>query len=347
MQFEKRVLCTLGKPYPLGIIDLNGERCVLACTEDHGPLMLARPPYREATQVLAGPGGCMALVADSERPGELFAVMECFVGYKFQTAGVYHIRASAAGPSWSATKIIELPFAHRIELVEKGGRRYLIAANLTAGKSDPEDWSRPGALYASPVPRGPGESWELFPVLQNIHRNHGLVVTRFMGSRSVLVSGTEGVFAADLDSGGAQWAFRPVLRDEVSEMAVFDLDGDGRDELVTIEPFHGSALRVYRRDSGGWQKAWEAELDFGHCLLAGLVDGAPSILVSNRAGSRDLLLFRFDRGAWEGNRLTAPTRIVVDAGVGAANMLLLHHDGADSIFSTNQIAGEIAAYEVV
>jgi hypothetical protein len=81
-------------------------------------------------------------------------------------------------------KIIDLSFAHRVELLNKGGRRYLVAANLTADKSDPSDRSRTGALHASPVPRQPGESWELVPILEGIHRNHGLIVRRYGGSRA-------------------------------------------------------------------------------------------------------------------------------------------------------------------
>ena len=117
-----------------------------------------------------------------------------------------------------------------------------------------------------------------------------------MGKPSVLVSGTEGLFAADLARGGADWGFERVMQSEVSEVAVFDLDGDGVDELITIEPFNGSALRVYRQEAGRWRTAWEGALEFGHCLWAGPFGGAPSVMASSRAGSRDLLLFRWPGG---------------------------------------------------
>ncbi len=345
MKFEKRSLCALKMPYSLGTIFLNGERCVVGATEDHGPVMLIRPPFQEATQMVPGPGGCMALVEDSERPGELFAVMECFVGYQFQNAGVYHVRAGAAGLPWSATKIFGLPFAHRIDFLNKGGIRYLVAATLTSGKDNPSDWSRPGSVYASPVPLVRTDPWEVSPILEGIHRNHGLLITQFMAKRSVLVSATEGLFAADVETPGREWEFHQVLGSPVSEIAVFDVDGDGRDELITIEPFHGNSLCVYRQDSRGWQKAWETELSYGHCLLAGLFRQAPSILVSNRDGNRDLVLYRFEGSVVQGkSRLLSPSRIVVDAGAGAANMLALRHDGTDLIFATNQAGGEIALY---
>ncbi len=122
-------------------------------------------------------------------------------------------------------------------------------------------------------------------------------------------------------------------------MALVDLDGDGRDELVTIEPFHGNALRAYRRTPSGWRTFWEAELEFGHGLLAGPFQGRPSLLVSSRAGAKELLLFQHDPAT-----PARPRRVVVEAGAGAANALLVAHQGRDHILSANQAAGQIALY---
>lgn len=346
MRFSRHTLARLNMPYPLGTISLGGQQCVAASTEDHGPVLLARPPFREAIQMVDGPGGCMALAEDGRRPGELFAVMGCFLGYKFQTGAVYHIRPDGqdAPGAWTAERILDLPFAHRIAFVERGGGRWLLAASLAADKRDPADWSQPGSLSASRVPMRAGEKWQLSPILPGIHRHHGMLVAPFMGKPSILVSGTEGLFAADLARDGADWGFERVLQNEVSEIAVCDLDGDGVDELITIEPFHGSTMRVYRRDGESWRTAWEGALEFGHCLWAGSFGGAPSILASSRAGSRDLLLFRWDPRRRAAGRLADPERVVVDAGVGAANMLVLRDGSADLIFSTNQAAGEIVCY---
>jgi len=285
----------------------------------------------------------MALVPDAERPGELYAIMGCFPGYKFQTGAIYRIRREAG--RWVSAKLVDLPFAHRIDFAVKSGARYLMAASLAADKRDPADWSRPGTLYACRVPTRPQDRWSLQPVLQGIHRNHGLLVSRFQGRESILVSGTEGLFAADLTQQGSDWTFRTILPVEVSEMAILDVDGDGEEELVTIEPFHGNLLRVYRPTPDGYEKAWEGGLAFGHGLVAGRFGGAPGILVSNRAEPRDLLLFQFPHGP-AGRRLAEPARTVVDPGAGAANMLVMTRDNEDLIFSTNQSAGEIAVYSV-
>jgi len=229
-------------------------------------------------------------------------------------------------------------------VVRRSSRRYLVAANLAADKKDAADWSRPGAVYAAELP-GADERQEavpaltLEPVFPGIHKNHGFLVTRFEGKESLLIGCAEGLFALDLASGQPGWAFRQVLSLEVSEMAVADLDGDGVDELVTIEPFHGSTLRAYRVSRGGWEPFWETEISFGHCVLAGAFQGQPTVLVSNRTGSRDLLLFQFSPGA-----PSRPVQVVVDAGAAAANLLVLPWEGRDRIFSANQAAGELVMY---
>jgi len=373
VRFEKRSLCAMNMPYALGRLDLDGEECVVGATEDHGQVMLMRPPFREASELVSGPGGCMALLPDRQRPGSLFAVMGCFLGYKFQEGGIYRIRRTSqeraarpdagrtgtgspagggdgrADSGFSATKILDLPFAHRIELVDRPAGRFLIAAALAADKSDPTDWSKPGALYAAPVPaedaldsRG---GWKLVPILEGIHKNHGLLVARFQGRRTVLLSGSEGLFAIDLEAVGDLWPSRRVLEREISEIAVFDVDGDGKEELVTIEPFHGNALRVYRDAAAGWELAWEAELAYGHCLWTGEIAGRRSILVSNRSGSRDLVLFQFPLS--RGGASLDPERVVVDSGAGSANMLVLRSGEVERIFATNQGSGEITMYTVV
>ena len=341
MRFDKKSLYKFNMPYALGRMRLNGEDCVVGATEDEGPIIISRPPYAEAEILVLGPGGCMSLVSHPEYPGELYAIMGCFLGYKFFGGAVYRITAEG-GPA-QADKIVDLPFAHRMEIVERGRERYLLLANLSAGKDNPADWSRPGTVYALPMTDPSSQTWDKLPVLEGIHKNHGFLKCDFQGRKTVLISGSQGLFSLDLAAPG--WEFRPVLPYEVSEIAVLDLDGDGEQELVTIEPFHGPRLSVYKNSAAGWQRVWEAELNYGHCVLAEVFQGKPSILVSNRAGDKDLLLFQFDSPG-VGGQFPEPRRIVVDSGVGAANMLLVKSDGREGIIATNQAQGEMVRYLV-
>jgi hypothetical protein len=335
MRFDKTVIHRMNMPYAIGTLGAGSNPNIVCATEDHGPVVLIAPPYRRARTLVSGPGGCMALVSDPHRPGEFFSVMGCFLGYKFQGGGIYRIRDEEP-----AVRVLDLPFAHRIGLVTRGGTRYLLAANLADDKKDAADWSRTGAVYAAELG---GDDGVLMltaqPVLTGLHKNHGFLLADFEGRRTLLIGAAEGLFAVDLDSPGKAWSSRQVLARETSEMAVFDMDGDGVDELVTIEPFHGNMLRAYRKSVTGWTVYWETELDFGHCVLAVMFNGRRSIIVSNRAGNRSLLMFQFGVSS-----STPPRKIVVDEGAGAANMLVLPRAGGNLLFATNQAEGEIAAY---
>jgi hypothetical protein len=282
----------------------------------------------------------MALVSDPERRGELYAVMGCFLGYKFQGGGIYWTRAMRDEES-TAVRVLDLPFAHRIGLVRRRAERYLLAANLAADKKDAADWTRPGGVYAAQLDGNADTPLQLQPVLTGIHRNHGFLLTELEGAPALLVGAAEGLIAVDMTSANKEWPSRVVLAQETSEMAVFDVDGDGADELITIEPFHGNTLRAYRKSGKSWSAFWEAELEYGHCVLAGMFGGRRSIIVSSRAGGKSLLLFQFDD-----DHPAKPSRIVVDDGAGAANMLMLNRGGRDHLFAANQSAGEIVMYTV-
>jgi hypothetical protein len=268
--------------------------------------------------------------------------MGCFVGYKFQGGGVYRIRkagtARARGIGEAAAeRVLDLPFAHRIGLVSRGGSRYLLAANLAEDKKDAADWSKPGSVIAARLDDG-AAMLTAEPVLSGVHKNHGFLLASFEGRDSLLVGTAEGLFCVDLESPGPEWPSRQVLPGEISEMALFDLDGDGIDELVTIEPFHGNTLRAYRKTAHGWSAFWDAEISFGHCVLAGTFNGRRSVIVSSRTGDKSLLLFQFGEDAGR------PRRIVVDESPAAANMLVVPQAGGDLLFSANQAEGEIVMY---
>ncbi|HUJ73340.1 MAG TPA: hypothetical protein VL359_00720, partial [bacterium] len=129
-RFRKDVIARMAMPYPLGTVQAAGETCVVAAPEAEGPLVLSRPPYTGAAEIAPGPGGCMALVSAGMAGSDLFAIMGCFVGYKFQTGGILRFTPEDHGPPtapWHSQRIAELPFAHRMELVWRGGERWLVA----------------------------------------------------------------------------------------------------------------------------------------------------------------------------------------------------------------------------
>jgi hypothetical protein len=121
-------------------------------------------------------------------------------------------------------------------------------------------------------------------------------------------------------------------------LTLIDLDGDGVDELVTIEPFHGNTLNVYKCTDGQWNKLFQDELWFGHGLSAGMFNGEPIFVVGNRRGPLTLNMYRrLEDGSFSRETLeeeAGPTQTLV----------FTADDGTDYILSANQLKNEVALY---
>ncbi|HUX50867.1 MAG TPA: hypothetical protein VMW73_08720 [Spirochaetia bacterium] len=367
MNVTRKNIFSMSMPYAVATVRLDGRDQVIAATEDYGKMILTRPPEWTARELLPGPGGCMS-IAQPEGSEDVYTIFGCFPGYKFTGAGVYRIAASggvaADGPgtasfteAWSpsrgapeaiqgsaheARRIFPLPFAHRICFVKRGGIQYLIAANLAEHKDSPTDWSRPGTVYAVPVPANSGkETWKPVPIFENLYKNHCMFVGTLHGRRVFMVGGVQGLFSYDLDAAGAEWKRELVLEGEISEVVVFDIDGDGVDELVTIEPFHGDRLYVYRKEGSGWKREAELQIAFGHGVWAGTIAGKRALIVGNRAGTNNLDIVIPHPGA----KLTLERRVLAE-GVGPANVAVVEHEQTTWIVATNQAESSVTAYGV-
>ena len=176
---------------------------------------------------------------------------------------------------WAQERVLDLPFAHRLEVVRCKDRDVLVAASVAQTKDSPEDWVRPGAVYACPLEGdATRQKWNLLPVFENLHKNHGFLNADDAATPSVLVSGSEGVFRLQIrPETGSPWHADRLLDREVSEFALLDLNGDGVDEMVTVEGFHGNALRVYEPQQNTWKERVSFDIVSAHGLWAGRILG--------------------------------------------------------------------------
>ena len=109
------------------------------------------------------------------------------------------------------------------------------------------------------------------------------------------------------------------------------------DELVTIEPFHGNTLNVYKKNGSGWDKLFTDELWFGHGLSCGMFKGEAIIVVGNRRGPLTLNLYkRLADGSF--------SHEILEDEVGPTQTQVFTADGVDYILSANQLKNEVALY---
>ncbi|HTP24429.1 MAG TPA: hypothetical protein VMK12_02065, partial [Anaeromyxobacteraceae bacterium] len=73
-------------------------------------------------------------------------------------------------------------------------------------------------------------------------------------------------------------------------------------------------------------------------LVASAFQGHRCVLVSSRAGRKELLLFAFE------DDLVHPRRYIVEEGAGAANLVVVTDGQRDLILAANQGTSEIVLY---
>ena len=53
-----------------------------------------------------------------------------------------------------------------------------------------------------------------------------------------------------------QWQINCILEKSVGEIAWCDIDNDGIDEMMTIEPFHGDSMKIYKSTEGKYSESY-------------------------------------------------------------------------------------------
>lgn len=371
---HKRVLDRIEAGYALLIDRASyGDFLFVGSEKKGGESRVIRLDTSEVSLATDQVGGMMHIVSiprtGGVESGGYLAAMGMYAPFIGRDAGVYRLKPGAAwGDPWTVKKLFDAPFVHRLGFVETGGRVQLLVAVVSTDKKNPDDWEQPGRLFAADLGDGLARGeWVLQPVGDGLFRHHGMWTGKLDGRMDVFISAADGLFAvrdtssrAD-DVGGASPAgqglgLECIIAEEISEMVVSDLDGDGVDEIVTIEPFHGNRLRVYKRGAMGdgaggdhdWKALWQCEdLSFAHGLNVVPVGGRNLIVVGNRRAGCELLAFDFQRSTGEFRR------IVIDEGVGPTQIepwfgTAAGRDGAGpvAIISCNQAAGEVAMYDL-
>ena len=244
------------------------------------------------------------------------------------------------------------------------------------------DWTCPGRVYVAELPYditgyNAENQLELTPLISGLYHNHGF--TKVFGSSQIegeeegsayaLVGTDNGVFKVVPPAvRGGNWETELMIEDATSDMLFEDFDGDGKRELLTLAPFHGAKLAVYKEDAalnepwfvaclGHWLrdfiqpphepskrhgKVWDypAPMPFLHAIYTAEIDGKKIAVIGNREGKKELLAVYFD--AEQGTYVTDE----LDRGAGPANVLYFNDNGKHKLLAANRETDEIALYEM-
>ncbi|MDR2515077.1 MAG: hypothetical protein LBD02_07740 [Christensenellaceae bacterium] len=342
MHIERRILEELDSPYAVGVFNLGGEKRAVVASEEKDLCLAFSKDGKRLETIWENQGGTMNLCQTDEE-GNFLAVQEFYKGFRSHTAGI--ARAWKEDGRWNVKRYIDLPFVHRFCVQKVEDRQFVIACTLSDRKDSPQDWSRPGRVYLGLLPRDLSEPCEIKELIGGITKNHGLFQGRFQGKAVVLVTGQEGVFRIDVPQKVSdEWHWERIIDREVSDVTAVDIDGDGQDELITIEGFHGNTIALNKLVGGEWKIVSRYPVATAHALWSGDVLGKPGVLVGYRGANAGLLLMRYNGEKKLGNLLLETT--VLDQYEGPVNLGVIAEPNDFRIFNVSGTNNRFVYYRL-
>lgn len=344
MKVVKQSISDLTLCYCVAPLVYQGAPHFLVASEKEYACLLFDRHGNLVDEVWAGPGGTMSAVQVPGVDGAFLATHKFYSPNNCKEARIVLCRHTDAG--WQVRTVADLPYVHRFDILSGNGTNYLLACCLKSGYEGKDDWRFPGMTLACELPGNlmempEGEHLRFSVLKEGMFHNHGYNRTVKDGRACGLVASDEGVFRfIPPKERGASWGIEQLIFDPTSDVVMLDFDGDGKEELLTLSPFHGDQLRVYRKDGSAYKKVFEYEkrIEFAHALCTAVIDGETMAIVGHRKGERDLLAVRYANGSYLVERL--------DHDVGPANVMHMVVDVGNVLVSANREINEVAYYEI-
>ncbi|HHU49633.1 MAG: hypothetical protein ACOYEH_00130 [Caldicoprobacterales bacterium] len=343
MIVEKKKLGDIPRCYAVSAIEVNGEQQLVFAGEGEGGPCYAYSgeDFDTCTAIWERGGGTMSFVPVPGRQNEFLATQNFFPGFKAETSRV--VWGKFADGHWVVRDYITIPYLHRFDLLEADGITYFLGATLCSFKAEREDWRYPGKVYAGILPGDWDEPMEVVPLKEGLYKNHGYFRGAWEGLPAGYVAAENGVWVFSVPkSPGSSWGLIRLMDQPVSDIAVFDLDGDGEDEYALLHPFHGDSFDIVKKRGSEFETVYSYPKtpEFSHAVWAGMLNGHPALIGGYRRGAAELFIVRFNQrnGSFETQ--------VLDAGVGPTNVSVLHRPQGDIIAAANNRMHEAAIYYI-
>ncbi len=335
MIYRKRPLAPLEKCYAVSALPVAGKTNFLFASEIPRPALAFDDQTLEPEEISIMGGGTMSMVPLPN--SQDFLAIENFFP-PFAAADSKLVRIGRQEGTWNKEDILSLPYLHRFGLLPVPGGHALILSVLCEHKENRDDWSSPGRVYVAPLDLE--SPLHLESVLDGLPRNHGFFTGTFGGRPAAAVASDRGVhLLLPPAAPGCSWEVHPLIHVPAGEVWLYDLDGDGLEELVTIEPFHGTALTVYHRQpDGSFHPVWTLPepLEFAHALWCGPLWGRPCGICGSRRGRAPLFRFFYEDGTYRTE--------LIEAGASAANITVARWQGQDCLLSANHGQNQCVMY---
>jgi len=342
MKVGKKSLINLERCYAVSTMQFDGETRMLFATEGKGACYMFSGENLTQSTVWDGPGGTMSIVPIPCRK-EFLAVQNFFPTFQSENAAI--VWGSIQNDnSWEVKTILKLPYVHRFDILSAGGINYFLGATLCTSKKDKDDWSDPGKVYVGVLPDDLNKPIEIKPIIENLTKNHGYCRSQWKGKMAGFITAEEGVFVVTPpEKAGGNWEVEKIIDRPVSDIALCDIDGDGVDEIATIESFHGTEFCINKRIGNDYVVIYKYEnpIDFGHVVWGGTLRGVPTFIGGCRRLDKELFCIQCSGR----NPLTFKT-CIIEKNIGPSNITVMNEKDHDIILSANREIGEAAIYKI-
>lgn len=341
MKFYKYDLIEMERCYtvaPVKIDDKNGFAFAGDGKNSSGIAFIGKD-FREKEILWEHAGGCMGIKQILGKDNEFLAIHEFYLKDSPSISKIVWLKK--VKDNWKKKDLIHFPFIHRMDIVEINNIKFVVFATISHFKRDKEDWELPGAVYAFKLPSDYTEDFYINPVLifEGLYINHGYFNK---GNEQLYFSGAEGVIEVDLvDSNIENWKKSVIYDKPTSDILVYDLDRDGKDELVIIDDFHGNTVRIFKENIvGKYEEQFSysdgAEIIHGLSVIA--INDIPTLVVSTRKGTAELITIQYKDEKY--------MKKVVDSGHGPINVATANFDSEIYIGAAHHTTNKATIYKL-
>lgn len=334
MEFKKIFRDTLEHCYAVMHLKNKEHDFLVVASEENQPCYAYDLDHHFARrEVWPQIGGTMTMV---QIPGTLdFLATQMFYP-GFQAAKCRLVCEKFNGNTWEESIVAEVPYVHRFDLIpaEDGGYWY-IGCSVARSKKFTEDWSDPGQIFV-------GRYCHQQSVLEDVHtlpktltKNHGYY--RPAGKEYAFITAADGIYRLYFPKEGKDWCLEQINERETSDIVPCDINGDGKDEYMAIEGFHGDRLRFYDEKFTLMNAEGLKATPFGHALWGGRVYGKACFIFGYRGGDRKLFCITQESGKFCFQE--------IDQQAGTSNVLVYEKGKEFFLLAANRESSEVAVYK--
>lgn len=345
MKIEKKVIGNLTKCYSIAPLHYKGRDHILVAAEKVDRCLLFDTDGNLEDTLWTEPGGVMTMVQVPGTDGQFLATQKFYSPNDSKEAKIVIVTPDEE-KGWEVRTLVELPFVHRFNIVERNGIHYLIACTLKSGHEFKDDWSSPGKVYAAVLPQDlsgfdEAHQLKLEVIKDDMRKNHGYYKVEDQGLETSIISSDSGVYQfLPPEHPSESWEIRQLIKEAASDAVLVDFDEDGEKELAVISPFHGDKISIWKKTDGEYKEiyVYDGPAEFNHAIFGGMLCGRPALVIGHREGERNLLAFTYnpDQASYEAE--------ILDRDCGPANVFKYTKNGKDILLSTNHGIDEIAMY---